>query len=221
MTEPSRKIAILGGTGKEGTGLGLRWAHAGYRIIIGSRQAEKALAAAAELNAQLGSNLVIGMENAEAARQADLCVLTVVQSAHQEAVASLKEALQGKILVDATARVDFRDPRPPEPPSAARQAQSILGAGVRVVAAFQNVPAHSLKKNLGQPMNTDVLVCAEELAAAQEVIALAEAAGMRAYYAGGLDNAVLVEGITAILISMNKYYGVKTASIGITGVRSD
>ena len=178
-------LAILGGTGKEGPGLALRWAKAGYPIIIGSRQAEKALATAQELNAKLGIDSIRGMENAAAARLAEISVLTVVQAAHQEALLSVKEALQGKILVDATARVDFRDPRPPEPPSAARQAQDLLGEGVRVVAAFQNVPAHALKKDLDQPLDADVLVCADDLAAAQAVMALAQGGGMRAYYAGG------------------------------------
>lgn len=211
-------LAILGGTGKEGPGLAMRWAHAGYRIIIGSRQVEKAQATAAELNEKLGTNSIQGMENGDAARAADISVLTVVQSAHQPALEGLRQALQGKILVDATARVDFRDPRPPEAPSAGRQAQQILGPQVRVVAAFQNVPAHALKRNLGESMDTDVLVCADDPQAAQQVIALALSAGMRAYYAGGLDNAVVVEGLTSILISMNKHYGTKTASIAVTGV---
>jgi 8-hydroxy-5-deazaflavin:NADPH oxidoreductase len=211
-------IAILGGTGKEGPGLAMRWAGEGYPIIIGSRQVEKAEATAAELNAKLGLDSVRGLENGAAARQADLCVLTVVQAAHQAALEGLKDDLQGKILVDATARVDFRDPRPPAPPAAARLAQDILGPAVRVVAAFQNVPAHALKKNLGQSLDTDVLVCADDLDAAEQVIRLAEAGGMRAYYAGGLDNALVVEGITSLLISLNGRYGVKTASIGVTGI---
>jgi NADPH-dependent F420 reductase len=213
-------IAILGGTGKEGPGLALRWASAGYPIIIGSRQLEKAETTAAELNTRLGITSIRGLENGQAARQADISVLTVVQAAHQAALESLADDLQGKILVDATARVDFRDPRPPAPPAAARLAQQILGPGVRVVAAFQNVPAHALKKNLGQSLDTDVLVCADDLQAAEEVIRIAEAAGMRGYFAGGLDNAVVVEGLTSILISLNARYGVKTASIGITGISS-
>jgi NADPH-dependent F420 reductase len=216
MTLPT--LAILGGTGKEGPGLALRWSKAGYRILIGSRSAEKAQAAALEINQALGITTVSGMENARAAAQAEICILTVVQAAHQEALLSVKEALQGKILVDATARVDFRDPRPPAPPSAARQAQDLLGDGVRVVAAFQNVPAHVLKKDLEHPLDVDVLICADDLAAVQEVITLAQAAGMRAYYAGGLDNALTVEGLTALLISINRHYQVKTASIQISGV---
>lgn len=211
-------IAILGGTGKEGPGLALRWASAGYPIIIGSRQAEKAQATAAELNERLGAQAARGLENGPAAREADICVLTVVQEAHQSALRSLRADLQGKILVDATARVDFRDPRPPGPPSAARIAQEILGPGVRVVGAFQSVPAHALKKNLGQKIDAEVLVCADDLAAAETVIELANAAGMAGFYAGGLDNALVVEGLTAILISLNKYYGVKTASIHMAGL---
>lgn len=211
-------IAILGGTGKEGPGLAARWATAGYRIMIGSRQLEKAQATADELNVSLGVDTITGLENADAARQADISVLTVVATAHQAAVAGLHEALQGKILVDATARVDFRNPIPPEAPSAGRHAQIALGEGVRVVAAFQNVPAHVLKKNLGQSLDLDVLVCADDLEAAQAVIQLAADGGMRGYYAGGLDNALVVEGLTSILISLNQHYGVKTASIKVTGV---
>src|SRR5512139_3361647 len=115
---PLPTIAILGGTGKEGPGLAMRWASVGYPIIIGSRQLEKAQATAAELNAQLGLDTITGLENGAAARQADICVLTVVQSAHQAALEDLRADLQGKILVDATARVDFRNPKPPLPPAA-------------------------------------------------------------------------------------------------------
>jgi hypothetical protein len=217
-------IAVLGGTGKEGPGLALRLAHAGYPVIIGSRQLEKAQATATELNARLvalgRTVLVSGKENAGAVRQADICILTVVQSAHRAALEGLKDVLQGKILVDATARVDFRDPKPPPPPPAARQAQDILGTGVRVVAAFQNVPAHALKVSPETPLHTDVLVCADDPGAADLVIELAHAIGMQAYYAGDLDNAVVVEGLTSILISLNKRYGVKTASINVSGLEA-
>jgi NADPH-dependent F420 reductase len=217
MSEAKPTIAILGGTGKEGPGLALRWAAAGYKIIIGSRQAEKAEATAAELNAKLGIDTITGLENTAAARTGEISVLTVVATAHQPALEGLKEALQGKILVDATARVDFRSPIPPVAPAAAQIAQEVLGPGVRVVAAFQNVPAHTLKK-LGETIASDVLVCAEDIEAAQQVIQLAQDGGMRAYYAGGLANANVVEGLTSLLISINKHYGVKSASIGITGI---
>ena len=218
MSDKKSTIAIIGGTGKEGPGLALRWAHAGYSIIIGSRQLEKAQATAAELNSVLGIQTISGLQNQDAVRSADICVLTVVQSAHQAALEDLKDGLQGKLLIDATARVDWQNPIPPTPPSAARLAQQILGAGVRVAAAFQNVPAHVLKKNLDQSLDTDVLVCADDPHTAEPVIELAAAGGMNAYYAGNLDNAVVVEGLTSLLISVNKHYGVKTASVSISGV---
>jgi 8-hydroxy-5-deazaflavin:NADPH oxidoreductase len=211
-------IAVLGGTGKQGPGLAMRWAHAGYKIIIGSRQVEKAQATADELNQTLGIDSIVGMQNEEAARQADISVLTVVFSAQEAAVRGLRDALQGKILVDATARVDFRDPRPPAPPSAPSLAQDILGPDARVVAAFQTVPSHILKKNLGESLDTDVLICSDDRDAADRVIQLAEAAGMRGYYAGKLENAVVVEGMAAVMITLNKHYGVRTASISVTGV---
>jgi NADPH-dependent F420 reductase len=211
-------IAVLGGTGKEGPGLVMRWAKAGYHVIVGSRQLEKAQRTAEEINQLLGLDTISGLENSDAARQADISVLTVVWGAHEPAIRGLVADLQGKILVDATARVDFRNPHPPEPPSAARIAQNILGPGVRVVGAFQNVPAHALRKNLDQPLQSDVMVCADDVEAAEQVIALAKAGGMRAFYTGGLDNAIVVEGLTALLIGLNKYYGTKTASIGVRGI---
>ena len=211
-------IAILGGTGKEGPGLALRWSSAGYSVLIGSRQAKKAQATAAELNARLGIDTIQGLENGTAARLADICVLTVPYPAHRSTLESLKPDLSGKILVDASARVDFRDPIPPAPPAAAEVAQEILGAHVRVVAAFQNVPASALRKNLGQRLDVDVLVCADDLEAAQAVISLAEALQVQAYYAGKLSNAVVVEGLTSILINLNKYYGSHSAAIRISGI---
>ena len=197
-----RKIAILGGTGKEGQGLAMRWALAGYSVIIGSRKDEKAKNIASSLNEKLGINSIVGMEN-------------------QLAAESLKTALKGKILIDATARVDFRDPKPPEPPAAARVAQDVLGENVRVVAAFQNVPAHALKKNLDETIDADVLICSDDRDAAVAAVELTESAGMNAYFAGGLDNALTVEGLTALLININKNYGIKTASIHISGIDAE
>lgn len=217
MTEGNPIVAVLGGTGKEGPGLAMRWAKAGYKVIIGSRQLEKAEKTAKEINEKLGIDTIIGLENKDAAKFAEISVLTVVQSAHEPALMGLKEALRGKILVDATARVDFRDPKPPLPPAAAELAQEILGPEVAVVAAFQNVPAHALR-NLKEPITSEVLVCADDLSVGLKVIKLAEDAGMDAYYAGGLVNAVIIEGLTAVLISINKHYKTKTASIKITGI---
>jgi NADPH-dependent F420 reductase len=210
-------IAILGGTGNEGSGLALRWAKAGHNLLIGSRSVERAGQTAAEINAQVGRAAACGSDNESAARAGDIVVLTVPAEAQIPTLESVKSALAGKILVDATARVLAKDPRPPTGRAAARGAQDLLGPDVRVVAAFQNVPAYALKK-LEIELASDVLVCGDEIEAKQQVIALAEAAGMNAYDAGPLDNAVVVEGLTALIISLNKRYKSKTGGIRVSGV---
>jgi NADPH-dependent F420 reductase len=215
MTEKPT-IAILGGTGQEGTGLALRWASKGYDVIIGSRQKEKALRVTEEINAILGQELVRGMENGPAAREADINVLTVVATAHEAALNGLKDDLQGKIMVDATARIQFPNPKPPAPPSASRMAQDLLGEGVRVVAAFQNIPASALK-DLDKELDSDVLVCADRREDADLVSELIREAGMTAYYVGDLDIAITLEGLTAVLVYLNKYNKIKHASIKIVG----
>jgi len=218
MPEKLPVIGIIGGTGKEGTGLALRWAAGGYQVIIGSRQLERAVTAAKTINQRLGTDQVTGLMNPDAVLRVEICVMTVQQAAHQQAIEGYYNELQGKVLVDATSRVDYRDPHVPEPPSAAQLAQQFLGPNVRVVAAFQNIPAVLLSKSPAEPLDADVLVCSDNLLAAEEVIKLAKAAGMRGYYAGELANSVIVEGLTALLISMNKYYKVKHASVRVTGI---
>ncbi len=214
----ARTIAILGGTGELGPGLALRWAHAGHRVIVGSRQAEKAQGVAAELNKELGKDLIQGLENTAAAKQAEICVLTVDAAAHEAALKSVKDAVQGKILIDTTARVSFPDLTPPAPPAAARIAQGLLGAGVRVVAAFQTVPAVSLRKNFAQPLDSDVLVCADDETAAEETLSLVRDAGLNGYFAGSLDKAIVVEGLTSVLVSMNKHYKSRHGTIKVAGI---
>lgn len=213
-----KTIAIIGGTGALGAGLALRWAHAGHHVIVGSRTAEKAQAAAAELNAELGRDAISGMENAAAVAAAQLAILTVEQDAHEAALAAVKDALQGKILLDATARLSFPALTPPEPPAAARRAQDLLGEAVRVAAAFQTVPAAGLRKNIAQPLDSDVLVCADDMTAAEAALELVQAAGLNGYYAGKLDNAITVEGLTSILVSMNKHYKSRHGTIKVAGI---
>ncbi|TFH38203.1 MAG: NADPH-dependent F420 reductase [Anaerolineales bacterium] len=211
-------LAVIGGTGKLGPGLAKRWARAGYRVLIGSREAEKAERIAAEINEELSMEGVAGFQNAEAAKQADIVVFTVNYTAHEAVVASLKDVVKDKIVIDTTARIDFTAPAPPESPSAASMAQKAFGPSTQVVAAFQTVPAYRLKGEANEPLDLDVLVCSDSLPAAEEVIKLARAAGMRGYYAGGLENAIVIEGLTSILISMNKHYGSKTAAIAVRGL---
>lgn len=218
--KPLPTIALLGGTGKIGPSLAMRWSIAGYPIIIGSRQEAKAQRIAEDLRKRLEKDDIVGMVNSAAARKGDICVLTVESSAHQTAIESLHKDLQGKILIDTTARVDFRNPKPPAPPSAARMAQEKLGTGVRVVAAFQNVPAGVLRKDLDSQVDMDVLVCSDDIQAAATVVQLSRMAGVRAYFAGDLENASVVEGLTAILIHLNKHYGGHSA-IQVTGIEMD
>jgi NADPH-dependent F420 reductase len=217
----TKTIAILGGTGNEGPGLGRLWAKSKqYQVNIGSRQAEKAQRVASELNEELGEALLRGMANEDAAQAAEVCVLTVPYSAQGPTLAALKDILQGKILIDVT--VPLKPPKVarvniPAGGSAGQEAQAILGEGVRVVSAFQNVGAAHLADDQNH-IACDVLVCGDDKAAKAEAIALAEAAGMRGIDAGPLQNAVVVEGLTSLLIGINIRHKVKGAGIKITGI---
>ena len=213
-------VGILGGTGKEGAGLAMRWALNGYRVIIGSRSEEKATTRATEMNEELGGEYITGMANEECEKEADLVVLSVPYSAHKPTLESVKEFCIGKIVVDLTvplAPPEIMSVNLPEGNSAALEAQALLGDEVKVVGAFQNVSSVKLKK-LDEPVDCDVLVCGDDVEAKQEVIQLVKAAGMRGIDAGALKNAVAVEALTPVLLYINKTYKVKGAGIRITGV---
>jgi hypothetical protein len=216
----SLKIAVLGGTGKEGSGLAQRWVSKGYPVIIGSRDAEKAVAKAAEMNAQLNVQTVTGMANPDATAHADVVVLSVPYSAHKLTLEGVKDQLQGKVLVDITVPLQppkVRTVHVPEGKAASLEAQALLGEGVKVVCAFQNVSA----EHLADPhhvVDCDVLVCGNDADAKATVITLVEATGMRGVDAGSLANAVAVEALTPVLLYINKAYGVKGSGIRITGI---
>lgn len=213
-------IAILGGTGKEGSGLAMRWALNGYRVIIGSRDAERAANRAAELNAQLGGEYITGKGNADAATEADIVVLSVPYDAHKATLTAVKDALAGKVLIDLTvplAPPDIWTVNVPEGRAAALEAQALVGPDVKVVAAFQNVSAVKLK-DPNTVVQCDVLVCGDDASAKQDVIRLVQSAGMRGIDAGPLANAVAVEALTPVLLYINKTYKVKGAGIVITGL---
>lgn len=214
-----KSIAVLGGTGKEGSALAMRWALNGYRVIIGSRTAEKAEKAAAEMNEKLGADYIVGKANADAAAEATLVVLSVPYSAHAATLEGLKQQLAGKILVDITvplAPPEVRTVHLPEGTSAALEAQALLGDEVKVVSAFQNVSYVKLKDPEGD-VDCDVLVTGDDAEAKAEVITLVEAAGMKGIDCGALANAVVAEALTPVLLYINKKYGVKGAGIRITG----
>jgi NADPH-dependent F420 reductase len=213
-------IAVLGGTGKEGKGLAYRWARAGYQVMIGSRSAEKAQAAAADVSALLENNaLVEGMDNLSAAQKADIVVLTVPYSAHRDTLETVKDSLRGKILIDVTVPlVPPKVARVQMPPagSAAQEAREILGEGALVAAAFQNISHEHLLE--GGEVECDVLVTGASPEVRAEAIKLVEAAGLTGWDAGPLENSVVVEGLTSVLIGINKKYGSTQAGIKITGV---
>ena len=209
-TENAPVLAILGGTGDLGTGLARRWAQAGYRVIIGSRTLEKAEAAVADLREVMADRgvsavAVEAMANLDAATAADIVTLTVPFSHQVDTLNSVRDALRGKILIDVTVPlVPPRVARVQLPPqgSAGQIAQELLGDEVAVVSAFQNVAAAHLQE--GKGVECDVLVSGNKKEAREAVITLVEAAGMRGFHAGMINNAAAAEALTSVLISINK-----------------
>lgn len=215
-------VAVLGGTGKEGSGLAMRWALNGYRVLVGSRDAVKAIEKCAELNQTLGGEYLTGLQNEAAVQAADIVVLSVPYGAQLSTLESVSGLLAGKILVDVTvplAPPDVRTVHVPEGGSAVLAAQKLLGEGVKVVSAFQNVSAEKLKNPEGS-VDCDVLICSDYADAKAEVVKLVEAAGMRGVDAGPLANSAAVEALTPVLLYINKAYKVKGAGIRITGLES-
>lgn len=214
------KLGIIGGTGRQGRGLAFRWAQAGHEILIGSRKVESALAAVEELNERLqGEVHISGMSNLEAVEACDIAVLTVPYEAMRATLEELKEVLQGKLLINVcvplvppkVARVQM-----PAEGSAALLAQSILGEKARIVDAFQNVSFEHLLS--GEEIETDVLVAGYDKEARETVIQLAADIGVKAWDAGVIQNTMVVEGLTSILIGLNMQYKVPSSGIRITGV---
>ena len=220
----TRPIAVIGGTGPAGMGLALRWARAGETIIIGSRDAQRAQQAAAAIQQKVGAQgNVSGMENSAACAAADVLMLTVPFEGQAALLKQLKPAItEGSILIDATvplaASVGGRASRTLGvwQGSAAQQAAELVPKGVSVVAAFHNVSAELL--NGDAPLDCDVIVCSDDADAAQLTRELAaKIPGVRAIDGGKLENARIVEQITALLVGMNiRHKG--HAGIRITGL---
>ncbi len=214
-------IAVLGGTGKEGKGLAYRWAKAGYRILIGSRSSEKAVTVASEIMELLeGESSVVGTTNQDAATQAEIVVLTVPYSGHREFLESLKDSLNGKLVIDTTVPLvppKIRKVQMPPAGSAAQEAKEILGENVEVVAAFQSIPYELLLTD--DEIDCDVLVTGSSKKARQEALRLVDAAGLTGWDAGPIENSVVVEGLASILININKEYGSTHSGVRITGAQ--
>ena len=215
-------IAILGGTGDLGTGLALRWAKAGHRLIIGSRVQERALAAAAKLNAKVkpdkGRHPVRAMANTEAASEGDVVVLTVPAEHQVSTLESVRAALKGKILVDTTvplAHPKIGTVQLPEQGSAGNRAQEFLGPDIMVVSAFQNIAAHLLHSEVH--IECDVLVTGNSRRARSRVIELVESAGLRGWHAGPIQNSAASEALTSVLIQINRTRGMSHSGIKVVG----
>ena len=214
-----KTISIIGGTGALGKGLALRWARAGYRIIIGSRSDARAQETVTRLCTELTNPTITGSVNPDAARDGDIVVMTVPYAHHQSTLEDIRAGLAGKILVDTTvplvppkvARVQL-----PAEGSAAVRAQRILGEKVQVVSAFHNIAAELMATD--QKPECDVLIAGDKFASRQEVITLAEKAGFRAWHAGPLANSAAMEALTSVLIFMNKRYEGSHTGIRITGI---
>jgi len=219
-----RPIAIIGGTGPAGMGLALRWARAGDSVIIGSRDEQRAQVAAAAIQARVGNQAnVSGKENSAACAAADILMLTVPFEGQATLLKQLKNSITpGSILIDATvplaSAVGGRSARPLGiwQGSAAQQTAELVPKGVSVVAAFHNLSAELL--NGEEPLDCDVIVCSDDPDAAQLTRELAaKIPGVRAIDGGKLENARIVENITALLIGLNiRHKG--HAGIRITGL---
>lgn len=210
-------VAILGGTGDLGSGLAKRWLAAGYGVTIGSRSAEKAQAFAKELGA--GAR---GDDNVGAAKAADIVVVAVPFSNHEATLREVKDAVQGKIVVDAA--VPLVPPKVstvqlPAEGSAAQIAQNLLGDGVRVVSAFHNVGATKLHS--GGRADCDILVFGNDKESRDLVVAMANEVGNCGIDGGVLANSAAAEALTSVLIGINRRYKVPGAGIRITGLTAD
>ncbi len=218
MKQDRPTLAILGGTGALGSGLAVRWAAAGYPVVLGSRSREKAEAAARDIKSANGAPPVRGDDNAAAARAGDIVVIAVPYSSHDAILDEIKDAVAGKIVVDAV--VPLVPPKvslvqlPPQG-SAGQIAQERIGDSARVVSAFHNVAAAKLQAD--GAIDCDVLVFGNDREARDVVIALADAIGTRGIDGGPIANSVVGEALTSILIGINRRYKVPGAGIRITG----
>ena len=212
-------IAILGGTGKEGAGLGARWARGGHSIIIGSRDAERARQKAAELRERTQKLTIIGHSNLEAAELGEVIVLALPAVGLDTTLPPLRTACRGKVVVSTVVPLTFGGPRlftPPAAGSSAEEAQALL-PDARVVAAFHHIAAHELSET-GHPIDCDLLLCGADVAAKAVVIELGVSMGLRTIDVGALSNAGPLEGITALLATINRRYKLKNSGIKITGL---
>ena len=212
-------IAILGGTGKEGAGLATRWARVGHSIIIGSRDAERAKTKAAELREATHKLPIMGESNAEAARLGAVVVIALPAQGLAATLPEVREGCRDKVVVSTVVPLTFGGPRlhtPPPAGSSAEEAQALLPEA-KVVAAFHHIAAHELAE-ADHPIECDLLLCGADAAAKGTVAELGRSMGLRPIDVGALSNAGPLEGITAILATINRRYKLKNSGFKITGL---
>ncbi|MGO9835053.1 MAG: NADPH-dependent F420 reductase [Polyangiaceae bacterium] len=210
------RLAIVGGTGKLGSGLALRWARAGHTIALGSRDPAKARSRAAELAGE--GRALEGGDNVWAAREGEVVVLTVPYEAHQETLGAIVDAVAGKVLVDVT--VPLRPPKVsrvqlPAGQAAALEAQALVGARTPVVATLHHVSATHLA-DIAHAIQCDVLVAGDDARAKAVAIGLVRDLGLRGLDAGPLVNAIALESLTPVLIHLNRTYKSQGAGVVFT-----
>jgi NADPH-dependent F420 reductase len=213
------KIGIVGGTGREGCGLGVRWAKAGHDVFIGSRQAEKGVSKAAEFAEEFGVTLQ-GGDNIAACNHADLIVVTVPYSAHRATFESIRDAVNDKVIVDITVPIKppkVRSVNLPEGQSAALEARALLNDGARLVAGLHHISSEHLS-DPGHTFDCDVLVCGDDKEARASVISVISDLGLRGIDAGVLKNSIALESLTPVLLHINRRYQSVGSGIRITGI---
>jgi 8-hydroxy-5-deazaflavin:NADPH oxidoreductase len=209
-------VAIVGGTGNLGGALALRLGAPGVKIIIGSRDAEKAKKAVETLKPSLRAGEIVGMANQAAVKGADFVIVAVPYEGHAQMVTDLKGQLTGKIVIDAVVPLNKGKPFVPPAGSALQEAQQILAGEAPVIGALHNISAVDLG-DVGAPLG-DVLVCGDAAEAKQKVIEIIQRIGARAFDGGPAGNAYVIEGLTGVIIYLNRKYKSKHGSIKITGI---
>jgi 8-hydroxy-5-deazaflavin:NADPH oxidoreductase len=209
-------VAIVGGTGNLGGALAVRLGAPGVKVIIGSRDAEKAKKAVETLKPNLRAGEIVGTTNRDAVKDATFVVIAVPYEGHAQMVSDLKGQLAGKIVIDTVVPLNKVKPFVPAAGSALQEAQQLLGDEAPVIGALHNISALDLG-DLDSPLG-DVLVCGDNAEAKQKVIEIIERIGATAYDAGPASNAYVIEGLTGVIIYLNRKYKSKHGSIKIAGI---
>lgn len=209
-------VAIVGGTGNLGSALALRLGAPGVKIIIGSRDAEKAKNAVATLKPKLRAGEIAGTTNKDAVKEANFVVIAVPYEGHAQMVSDLKGQLAGKIVIDTVVPLKKITPFVPSAGSALQEAQQILGDEAPVIGALHNISAVDLG-DVDSPLG-DVLVCGDNADAKQKVMEIIERIGATAYDGGPSAHAYVIEGLTGVIIHLNRKYKSKHGSVKITGI---